>query len=253
MGPWYNDATRTTAFVNLPLNHNENYRIPRTPVGPGDKEQTSKATSAISSMASTFDPTDATSYSHASGTDGDPPGMPGGVIGDGSGTATPTSTKPSPSTPRSPTSRTPACITTTRTPSRRATCSATTSPSTPDEALPREHRRAGPSFTHRRVGERRLPDLRAVRLREPATSASSGVRRMVSGYVPRDGWNGTAEPRHRRPPLPAGLGGARTGRTASWRSTKYGPDVSTVSRWAVTSRITITSATSAKRKAWIST
>ncbi len=37
MGPWYNDATITTLFINLPKNSKTLYRIPRNPTVPGTK------------------------------------------------------------------------------------------------------------------------------------------------------------------------------------------------------------------------
>jgi hypothetical protein len=37
MGPWYNDATRTVTFVNLPKNSKTLYRIPRNPTVPAGK------------------------------------------------------------------------------------------------------------------------------------------------------------------------------------------------------------------------
>ena len=40
MGPWYNDAARTTAFVNMPANQKALYRFPRTPSVPTSKTTT---------------------------------------------------------------------------------------------------------------------------------------------------------------------------------------------------------------------
>ena len=37
MGPWYDDATRTKAFVNLPVNQHDTFRIPRVPTVPTTK------------------------------------------------------------------------------------------------------------------------------------------------------------------------------------------------------------------------
>ena len=40
MGPWYNDATRRTLFVNLPSNQKAIYRFPRTATIPATKTAT---------------------------------------------------------------------------------------------------------------------------------------------------------------------------------------------------------------------
>ena len=69
MGPWYNDATRTTVFVNLPKNQSINYRIPRTatlPAPPATKTGTAGVEDAIGFFVdgvALFDPTDGWSYS----------------------------------------------------------------------------------------------------------------------------------------------------------------------------------------------
>jgi len=75
-GPWYNDASRTTAFVNLPKNQSINYRIPRTstlPAPPATKTATSGVEDAIGYFVdgvALFDPTDA--FSYANGTEASP-------------------------------------------------------------------------------------------------------------------------------------------------------------------------------------
>ncbi len=70
MGPWYNDSTRTTAFVNLPKNQAVNYRIPRTSTlstPPATKTTTAGMEDAIGYFVdgvALFDPTDAFSYAN---------------------------------------------------------------------------------------------------------------------------------------------------------------------------------------------
>ena len=76
MGPWYNDATRTTPFVNLPVNQGIHYRIPRTatlPAPPSAKSNTMGVEDAIGYLVdgvAMFDPTDGWSY--ANGTESMP-------------------------------------------------------------------------------------------------------------------------------------------------------------------------------------
>ena len=76
MGPWYNDASRTTAFVNLPVNQKVNYRIPRTSTlgtPPAAKSVTFGQEDAIGYFVdgvALFDPTDAFTYSN--GTEASP-------------------------------------------------------------------------------------------------------------------------------------------------------------------------------------
>lgn len=70
MGPWYNDATRTTAFVNLPVNQKITYRIPRTatlPTPPTTKTGTMGMEDAVGYFVdgvAIFDPTDGFSYAN---------------------------------------------------------------------------------------------------------------------------------------------------------------------------------------------
>jgi hypothetical protein len=71
MGPWYNDAAHTTAFVNLPVNQHAVYRIPRTstlPAPPATKSATSLGVIGYTvDGVSLFDPTDG--YSYVNGAD----------------------------------------------------------------------------------------------------------------------------------------------------------------------------------------
>jgi len=76
MGPWYDDAARTTAFVNLPVNQNINYRIPRTSTlstPPATKTITMGSEDAIGYFVdgvAIYDPTDG--FSYANGTESSP-------------------------------------------------------------------------------------------------------------------------------------------------------------------------------------
>lgn len=69
MGPWYDNAARTTDFVNLPVNQNLNYRIPRTSTltaPPVTKSNTKGMEDSIGFYVdgvSMFDPTDGFTYS----------------------------------------------------------------------------------------------------------------------------------------------------------------------------------------------
>lgn len=74
MGPWYNDATRTTAFVNLPKNQNVSFRLPRTAT-----LATPPTTKSVTNLGvigyfvdgiAMFDPTDG--YSYSNGTEASP-------------------------------------------------------------------------------------------------------------------------------------------------------------------------------------
>jgi hypothetical protein len=63
MGPWYNDATRTVTFVNLPKNTKTTYRVPRNPTVPGTKTLIGGGTIAYSvDGTSIFDARDALAW-----------------------------------------------------------------------------------------------------------------------------------------------------------------------------------------------
>ena len=76
MGPWYNDSTRTAQFINLPVNQKINYRIPRSSTlttPPSSKSNTQGIEDAIgyfSDGVAMYDPTDG--YSYANGTEASP-------------------------------------------------------------------------------------------------------------------------------------------------------------------------------------
>ena len=81
MGPWYNDVARTVAFVNMPANQKAFYRFPRTPVVPGTKTATTGEVGYMVDGVKMFDSRDAVSYINSTGQDGNPPGA--GTTGDG--------------------------------------------------------------------------------------------------------------------------------------------------------------------------
>ena len=81
MGPWYLDAAKTQNFPNFPDNQAKIYRIPRNPMIPATKTLTGLgATGAMVNGVSIFDSRDAFSYVNASGTDATPVN---GLTGDG--------------------------------------------------------------------------------------------------------------------------------------------------------------------------
>jgi hypothetical protein len=81
MGPWYLDAAKTQNFPNFPSNTAKIYRIPRTPAIPVSKTLTGLgATGCMVNGVSMFDSRDAFSYVNASGTDATPTN---GLTGDG--------------------------------------------------------------------------------------------------------------------------------------------------------------------------
>jgi len=81
MGPWYLDAAKTQNFPNFPANTAKIYRIPRTPVIPATKTLTGLgATGCMVNGVSLFDSRDAFSYASASSSDATPVN---GLTGDG--------------------------------------------------------------------------------------------------------------------------------------------------------------------------
>ena len=81
MGPWYLDAAKTSNFPNFPSNTAKIYRIPRTPTIPTTKSLTGLgASGCMVNGVSMFDMRDAFSYVSASSTDATPTN---GLTGDG--------------------------------------------------------------------------------------------------------------------------------------------------------------------------
>ncbi|MEO5916312.1 MAG: YHYH protein [Luteolibacter sp.] len=73
MGPWYLDAAKTSNFPNFPSNNAKIYRIPRVPSVPASKTLTGLgATGCMVNGVSMFDSRDAFSYVSASSTDATP-------------------------------------------------------------------------------------------------------------------------------------------------------------------------------------
>jgi hypothetical protein len=81
MGPWYLDAAKSQDFPSFPSNTAKIYRIPRTPVIPASKSLTGLgASGCMVNGVSMFDSRDAFSYVNASATDATPVN---GLTGDG--------------------------------------------------------------------------------------------------------------------------------------------------------------------------
>lgn len=82
MGPWYLNAAKTNLFPNYPSNRAVLYRIPRVPVIPATKVSTGLGTiGRMVNGVSIFDNRDAFSYVNASGTDATPQnGLTGDAI-----------------------------------------------------------------------------------------------------------------------------------------------------------------------------
>jgi len=81
MGPWYLDAAKTTNFPNFPSNTGTIYRIPRVPAIPASKTATGLgATGRMVNGVSMFDSRDSFSYKNSSATDATPVN---GLTGDG--------------------------------------------------------------------------------------------------------------------------------------------------------------------------
>ena len=226
MGPWYNDASRTVAFVNMPVNQKNIFRFPRSTTVPATKTTVGGEIGYFVDGERAFDSRDAVSYSNANGVDGDPPGGVG-LTGDGLW-------------------------------NRDAYVNEAV---TFDPALAHQqntgvyHYHANPIATRYLLGDhvdfnattktysesmnaptRHSPIVAWAKDGFPiygpygysnATNPASGVRRMVSGFVPRNGLNGTANlTATGRTTLPAWA--ARAGnRSATLAANQYGPAVST--------------------------
>jgi YHYH protein len=81
MGPWYNDATRSPLFVNIPANQKALARFPRSPTVPVTKTVVQGEGGYFVDGVIMFDARDAVSYINSTGADGSPPGA--GTTGDG--------------------------------------------------------------------------------------------------------------------------------------------------------------------------
>jgi hypothetical protein len=224
MGPWYLDAAKTQLFPNLPTDTATTYRIPRTPVVATTKTNTPGGPIGyfVNGVA-LFDSRDTFSYSNANGRDADPMGG----IGQGDGIW-----------------------------NREAYLNESVSF---DAALAHQagnqyHYHAQAIALRYQLGDHVDYNAKTNRYSESsvtetqhspilawaadgypvygpygyanAMNAGSGVRRMVSGYVRRDGTNGTTNlstvGRHT---LPAWAAAAQN-RSATLSPSQYGPNVS---------------------------
>ncbi len=221
MGPWYLDAAKTQNFPNYPSNTSVVYRIPRTPTIPVSKTLTGLgATGRMVNGVSMFDSRDAFSYVNASSTDATPVN---GLTGDGiwnrdgwhnegvtfdpalahqAGNNYHYHAHP---------------IALRYQLGDHVDYNATTNRYTESAAAPSQH---SPILAWAADG---IPVYGPYGYSDP-TNASSGIRRMVSGFVKRDGTNGTTAITVRQVlPLWAQRIQSRTTLTAS----QYGPAVST--------------------------
>jgi hypothetical protein len=225
MGPWYLDAAKTQLFPNLPTDTATIYRIPRTPAVPATKTNTpGGAIGYFVNGVALFDNRDTFSYSNANGRDADPTAG----IGQGDGIW-----------------------------NREAYANESVSF---DAALAHQagnqyHYHAQAVALRYQLGDHVDYNAKTNRYTESsvtetqhspilawaadgypvygpygyttATNASSGVRRMVSGYVARDGSNGTTNlTTAGRHTLPAWAAVAQN-RSATLSPSQYGPNVST--------------------------
>ena len=84
MGPWYLDAAHSQIFPNLPIRQSVTYRIPRTVIVPVTHSHTpGGAIGYLADGVAVFDNRDTFSYSHANGRDASPGGGGAGGTGDG--------------------------------------------------------------------------------------------------------------------------------------------------------------------------
>ena len=188
MGPWYLNAAKTTLFPNYPSNTSSVHRFPRTPSIPGSKTLTGLgATGRMVNGVSMFDSRDAFSYVNANATDATPVN---GLTGDGVWNRDGYHNE-----------------------------GVTFDPALAHQAGNNYHYHAQPIGLRYQLGDhvdynaatnRYTESASAVTQHSPIlawandglpvygpygysdpTNASSGVRRMISGFVLRDGSNGT--------------------------------------------------------------
>ena len=225
MGPWYLDAAKTQLFPNLPTDTATTYRIPRTPTVPATKTSTSGGPIGyfVNGVA-LFDNRDTFSYSNANGRDADPTAGIG--LGDGIWNR-----------------------------NAHVNESVTFDAAIAHQAGNQYHYHAQAIALRYQLGDHVDYNAKTNRYSESsvietqhspilawaadgypvygpfgyatASDANSGVRRMVSGYVPRDGSNGTANlTAAGRHTLPAWAAVAQN-RSATLSASQYGPNVST--------------------------
>lgn len=224
MGPWYIDAAKTVNFPNFPSNTATIYRIPRTPTVPSSKTLTGLgAIGRFVNGVSFFDNRDAFSYVNASATDATPTN---GLTGDGIW-------------------------------NRDAYVNelVTFDPALAHQAGNNYHYHVQPIALRHQLGDhvdynattklysestsavsRHSPILAWAADGYPVygpygysnpTDSNSGIRRMVSGFVPRNGSKGTTNLASTgRTTLPAWASSVQ-GRSAALSTNQYGPAVNT--------------------------
>ncbi len=224
MGPWYLDAARTQAFPNFPANQNVLYRIPRAPA-----EATTKTLTPVGAIGygvdgvALFDGRDAFSYSTTAGQDATPVnGVTGGGVWNRDAYVN-------------------EGVTFDAALAHQAGANYHYHANTPalrqqlDDHV--DYVAATKSYAERSgTPSRHSPILGWMADGYPvygpygyavAGDAGSGVRRMVSGYVKRDGTLGTTNlATTGRTTLPAWAATAQ-GRAAALASTQFGPAVGT--------------------------
>ena len=224
MGPWYLDAAKTQNFPNFPSNTATIYRIPRTPTVPGTKTLTGGgAIGYFVNGVAFFDNRDTFSYSNANAKDADPTAGIG--LGDGIWVR-----------------------------DAYANELVTFDAALAHQAGNQYHYHVQPIALRYQLGDhvdynattnRYTEGAGAVTKHSPiiawaqdgypvygpygyatANDASSGVRRMVSGFVLRNGANGTTNLNTTGRHTLAAWSAAWQGRAAALAVNQYGPNVS---------------------------
>ena len=224
MGPWYLDSAKTQNFPNFPSNTATIYRIPRTPAVPASKTLTTGgAIGYFVNGVAFFDNRDTFSYSNANGKDADPTAGIG--LGDGIWVRD-------------------------ALPNESATFDAALA----HQAGNQYHYHVQPIALRYQLGDhvdynattnRYTENTSVVTKHSPivawaqdgypvygpygyatASDANSGVRRMVSGFVLRNGANGTTNLNTTGRHTLAAWSAAWQGRSAALATTQYGPNVS---------------------------
>jgi YHYH protein len=224
LGPWYNTAARTVLFVNVPVNQKMIYRIPRNPTVPVTKSRAQGEIGMCVDGVRIFDGGDAFSYSYANSQDA----TAGNNLGQGDGVW-----------------------------NREAWSNEglTMDPAyAHQQNTGRYHYHSSPIALRYLLGDHVDFDSVAKTYGESTnaptqhspilgwlqdgfplygpygysspSNAASGIRRMVSGYVPRDGTSGSTNLNSTgRHSLPAWRARADN-RSATLAATEYGPNVS---------------------------
>jgi len=229
MGPWYLDVARTNPFANFPANQNVLYRLPRSPVVPATRSLTPGGPIGyfVDGVA-VFDNRDTFSYTNATGADAQPggamPGPGGGGQGDGiwsrdawfnEGVTFDAANAHQAGSNYHYHANTPALR---EMFGDHVEYSATTKSYVEKSTPPTAH---SPILGWMADG---YPVYGPYGYSSPM-EPTSGVRRMISGYVKRDGSSGTTNlVATGRTTLPAWAARAQ-GRPATLASTQYGPAV----------------------------